>query len=86
MQLSYLLIYLFTRVANVADGRHRHCGAILQGTKSVTSHDNVMEIQFHTDDSDVMSQNFRHATRLLKGVWIHFTAGPIRGLLADVSV
>ena len=57
------------------DGRHRHCGAILQGTKGVTSLDHVMEIQFHSDANDNTTQDFRHATRLLKGVWLHFTPG-----------
>ena len=68
--------------ATVADGRHRHCGAILQGTKSVTSQDNVVEVQFHSDDYDNTSQDFRHATRLLKGVWLRFTPGtfsPVAG-------
>ena len=59
----------------IADGRHRHCGAILQGTKAVTSSDHVMEIQFHSDEYDNTTQDFRHTKRLLKGVWLHFTAG-----------
>jgi len=73
---------LETSSATVADGRHRHCGAILQGTKSVTSQDNVVEVQFHSDDYDNTSQDFRHATRLLKGVWLRFTPGtfsPVAG-------
>jgi len=69
-QLSFLFVH--------ADGRHRHCGAILQGTKGVTSSDHVMEIQFHySDDNDNRTQDFRHATRLLKGVWLHFTPGRV---------
>jgi len=67
-------------VAAAVDGRHRHCGAILQGTKSVMSQDNVMEVQFHSDENDNTSQDFRHATRLLKGVWLHFTPGQLINL------
>jgi len=59
----------------VVDGRHRHCGAILHGTKGVTSLNHVIEIQFHSDKNANATQDFRHATRLLKGVWIHFTPG-----------
>jgi len=63
------------------DGRHRHCGAILQGTKGVTSLRHVMEIQFHSDENDNTTQDFRHATRLLKGVWLHFTPGSLTTIL-----
>jgi len=37
----------------------------------------MMEIQFHSDENDNTTQEFRHATRLLKGVWIHFTPGSL---------
>jgi len=69
-----------------ADGRHRHCGAILQGTKGVTSEDHVMEIQFHSDENDNTTQDFRHATRLLKGVWLHFTPGLIIIIIVTINV
>ena len=70
----------------VTDGRHRHCGAILHGTKGVTSLHHVMEIQFHSDENDNKTQEFRHATRLLKGVWIHFTPGSLHRCSSSSSL
>jgi len=58
------------------DQKHRHCGAIMTGTKNITSDSNSLEIQFHTDDNDNRTQNFQYFTRSLKGFWLYFTAQP----------
>ena len=52
--------------------KHRHCGAIMTGTKNITSEGNVMTLQFHTDENDNMTQNFQYFSRKLKGFWLHF--------------
>jgi len=43
----------------------------------VTSLDHVIEIQFHSDENDNRTQDFRHVTKPLKGVWLRFRPGPL---------
>jgi len=60
--------------------KHRHCGAIMTGTKNITSDSNTLEIQFHSDENDNRTQNFQYFTRSLKGFWVYFSSVP-RGSL-----
>ena len=52
--------------------KHRHCGAIMTGTKNITSEGNTITLQFHTDENDNTTQNFQYFSRKLKGFWLHF--------------
>ena len=52
--------------------KHRHCGAIMTGTKNVTSETNSITLQFHSDKNDNHTQNFQYFTRNLKGFWLYF--------------
>src|SRR6218665_1094306 len=58
--------------ADAAAERHRHCGAMIQGTNNVTSASNAVDLQFHSDGVDNQVQNFNYFTRKLKGFWFHF--------------
>ena len=53
--------------------KHRHCGAIMTGTKNITSDSNSIALQFHSDDNDNKTQNFQYFSRKLKGFWLHFS-------------
>ena len=52
--------------------KHRHCGAILTGTKTIMSEGNAIGLQFHSDGNDTATQTFQYFTRRLKGFWVHF--------------
>ena len=52
--------------------KQRHCGAIMTGSKSITSTKNTMTLQFHSDKHDNRTQKFQYFTRQLKGFWVYF--------------
>ena len=66
--MNLIFIILFSAVGQ----KHRHCGAIMTGTKNVTSETNAITLQFHTDQNDNRTQNFQYFTRNLKGFWLYF--------------
>ena len=53
--------------------KHRHCGAIMTGNKNVTSNNDVIQVQFHSDEHDNHTETFQYFTRTLKGFFLYFT-------------
>lgn len=53
--------------------KHRHCGAIMTGVKNITSTSNTLQLQFHSDGNNNVTQTFQYFSRVLKGFWLFFT-------------
>ena len=54
--------------------KHRHCGVIMSGMKSVTSLGNSLTLQFHSDGNDngnASGAGFQ-LSKPFKGFWVRF--------------
>ncbi|CAH1799327.1 unnamed protein product [Owenia fusiformis] len=53
--------------------KERHCGAVLQGTKTILSNSNSISLHFHSDENENKTQKFQYFTRDLKGFWLQIS-------------